>query len=155
MIRFRFSGSPSVLGWVEAIWRSDLVRSQIENSAKTSAGIWKVSQDDLLRIRLPLPPELECRLALERSSELMRSTEEATSSLDGELSTISRLRQSVLAAAFSGKLVPQDPADEPASALLERLRTQKAAAPMPRRGIRAARTTSPRRAQSVAEETAP
>jgi type I restriction enzyme S subunit len=36
-----------------------------------------------------------------------------------------RLRQSVLSSAFTGQLVPQDPADEPASALLERIRAER------------------------------
>jgi type I restriction enzyme, S subunit len=36
----------------------------------------------------------------------------------------SRLRQAILKAAFEGKLVPQDPADEPTSTLLERIKTQ-------------------------------
>ncbi len=38
------------------------------------------------------------------------------------------LRQSILAAAFRGELVPQDPKDEPASVLLDRIRAQRAAA---------------------------
>jgi type I restriction enzyme, S subunit len=38
------------------------------------------------------------------------------------------LRRAILAAAFSGTLVPQDPDDEPASVLLERIRAERAAA---------------------------
>jgi len=47
---------------------------------------------------------------------------------------IDHLDQSVLAKAFKGELVPQDPADEPASALLERIRAERAAAPKAKRG---------------------
>ena len=46
-------------------------------------------------------------------------------SLDPIFPRAARLRQSILKRAFEGKLVPQDPKDEPASALLERLRTSR------------------------------
>ena len=39
--------------------------------------------------------------------------------------SLSHLDQSILAKAFRGELVPQDPADEPASALLERIRVER------------------------------
>ena len=51
-------------------------------------------------------------------------------------------RKNILKAAFSGKLVPQDPDDEPASVLLERIRGERAA------GAKAAK---PRRAHAVRE----
>ncbi len=40
-----------------------------------------------------------------------------------------RLRQSILKRVFEGKLVPQDPHDEPSSVLLERIRSQRAGEP--------------------------
>jgi type I restriction enzyme, S subunit len=47
---------------------------------------------------------------------------------------IDHLDQAMLRKAFKGELVPQDPADEPASALLERIGAERAAAPKPKRG---------------------
>jgi len=47
---------------------------------------------------------------------------------------IDHLDQSVLAKAFKGELVPQNPTDEPAAALLERIRSERAAAPKAKRG---------------------
>lgn len=47
---------------------------------------------------------------------------------------IDHLDQSVLAKAFKGELVPQDPAGEPASTLLDRIRAERAAAPKAKRG---------------------
>ena len=52
--------------------------------------------------------------------------------MDNEIMRLSALRQSILKRAFSGRLVPQDPSDEPAAALLARLRADAAAA-KPRR----------------------
>lgn len=51
---------------------------------------------------------------------------------------IDHLDQSVLAKAFKGELVPQDAADEPASALLERIRAERDAAPKSKRGRKSA-----------------
>ena len=63
-----------------------------------------------------------------------RMTEEATRAAH----LLDRLDERVLAKAFRGELVPQDPNDEPASVLLERIREARATAPAPsrRRGRR-------------------
>lgn len=49
---------------------------------------------------------------------------------------VEQLDQAVLSKAFRGELVPQDPNDEPASILLERIRAERAASPQPKRGRR-------------------
>ena len=46
-----------------------------------------------------------------------------------ETMKLDRQDSSILARAFRGELVPQDPSDEPASALLERIRAERASAP--------------------------
>jgi len=51
---------------------------------------------------------------------------------------LDRLESAILAKAFRGELVLQDPNDEPASVLLDRIRAERAAAPRPKRGRRAA-----------------
>ena len=55
--------------------------------------------------------------------------EAAERGVDEALARSAGLRRSVLKDAFMGRLVPQDPSDEPASVLLERIRAERAAAP--------------------------
>ncbi len=73
--------------------------------------------------------------ALERVfTEIDRLTAEAAAARR----LLDRLDQTVLTKAFRGELVPQDPADEPASVLLDRIRAERAAAPKVTRGRRKA-----------------
>ncbi len=133
MIRFRLHRFVRPM-WLAQIWKSDLVRSQILNRAKTSAGILKVSQDDLLAIRVPITTIEEQDAGLAAIRELIDSVRDVDT-LGSDRSHVA-LRQSILHAAFTGRLVPQDPSDEPASALLARLRASSAA---PRRQPRLTR----------------
>lgn len=50
-----------------------------------------------------------------------------------ELKRSAALRQSILKDAFSGKLVPQDPSDDPADKLLARVRAARASTPATKR----------------------
>jgi type I restriction enzyme, S subunit len=55
--------------------------------------------------------------------------------VEANLEQAAGLRQSILKQAFLGELVPQDPDDEPASVLLERIRSERQAAKQkPRKG---------------------
>lgn len=66
------------------------------------------------------PLEEELRI-VERIRELFTRANEAEQSVNAALKNAELLEQSVLEKAFRGELVPQDPNDEPASVLLERI----------------------------------
>ncbi|MBN8818383.1 MAG: hypothetical protein J0I80_06645 [Sphingomonas sp.] len=123
--------------WLLHVWNSGGVRKQIESVARTTAGIWKIAQRDLIGIELP-------RFGLERQIELASKIDAVfarADRLEAEAirasALIDRLEASILAKAFRGEIVPQDPADEPASVLLNRIRAQRAAAPKTKRGRQA------------------
>ena len=78
---------------------------------------------------VPLPPTEEQRRIVAEVERQFSFIEACERAIDVGLARSAGLRRSVLKAAFEGKLVPQDPSDEPASVLLERIRAERAAAP--------------------------
>lgn len=85
------------------------------------------------RMRLALPSLREQTEIVRVLDEPLEAIERNERELDAALQRSEALRQSILKKAFSGRLVPQDPADEPASQLLARLRTESAATPTSKR----------------------
>jgi type I restriction enzyme S subunit len=130
MIRYRLGKSEALQRWVAMAWASGLVRRQIEVKAKTTAGIYKISQSDIAEISFPVPPtEAEMLRIAEAVAMQAGAWRRLVQELSHRTRQSSALRQSVLKAAFSGQLVPQDPTDEPASALLARLAKQSVDTP--------------------------
>lgn len=75
-------------------------------------------------LAIPLPSPSEQTRIIAEAERLLSKQEVLIASLEQAISHASRLRQSILKWAFEGKLVEQVPSDEPASVLLERIRTQ-------------------------------
>lgn len=77
---------------------------------------------------IPLPPLAEQQRIVAEVERRLSVVEELERQIEANLKRAERLRQAILRRAFAGKLVPQDPNDEPASVLLERIRVERAAA---------------------------
>lgn len=125
LIRIRPHSNRLTTRFLGLLWNSASVRVQLENSARTTAGIYKINQQSLGRIELPVPaPEIQANILRDADRDLSRSH-----LLDAEIANAlgrtSRLRSAILLAAFSGKLVPHDPSDERASVLLERIHAER------------------------------
>ncbi|WP_086641645.1 restriction endonuclease subunit S [Acetobacter tropicalis] len=113
-----------------------LLSPQFTNMATKSDGrtvLPKINQKALNAIPTPVAPiELQKAIALTLDKVFERSKRFETES-QRALTLLDRLESSLLAKAFRGELVPQNPNDEPASVLLDRIRTERAAAPKPKR----------------------
>jgi type I restriction enzyme S subunit len=102
LIRIRVDESRMLRGFLQLAWDSPRVREQIEARAHTSAGIYKVNQDMLRDIELPLPPvEAQRRLLDEMHSQIERATELQTS-LIANLKQAKQLTHGLIHQAFSG-----------------------------------------------------
>ncbi len=102
---------------------------KLYRAANIGTGVKHINVSMIKTMLVPVPPLAEQRRIVERVDELMPLVEECGKLEDAreemDASLPGRLRKSVLQIAVQGKLVPQDSADEPASALLERIRGQR------------------------------
>ena len=127
LLRVRCLETSVVHRWVSALLASRQGRSWIESRAASSAGQHNLSLSTLLTIPIPLPPIVEQAEAMNALEAVLLSVSEQEQFLDKSLQQSTAQRQNILRAAFSGQLVAQDPHDEPASVLLERIRAERAA----------------------------
>ena len=127
LIRGRVAGKGAVPGFVQIAANCGNSRAFIERRIKTTAGQSGVSGSDLKEMPIPLPPLAEQHRMVAEVERQMSVIQKAEATVDASLKRVERLRQSILKQAFLGQLVPQDPNDEPASVLLERIRAEREA----------------------------
>ena len=85
----------------------------------------KMTQDNMNSILIPLPPYNEQKHMSQRLNELMYTVDNIEIGKADINELVSKAKSKILDLAIRGKLVPQDPNDEPASVLLERIRAEK------------------------------
>ncbi|UWR12445.1 restriction endonuclease subunit S [Sulfitobacter mediterraneus] len=88
----------------------------------------KISVERFKTIALPLPCQAEQEEISNRLEAKLSTLDTIEEQLETQIARCKALRQSILKRAFAGELVDQDPDDEPASKLLERIKAEKAEA---------------------------
>jgi type I restriction enzyme, S subunit len=108
------------------------------DEGKQTTNLASISKSKLSAMTVPIPP-------FEEAKEIVRRIESAFAKIDRlakeakrALELVGRLDEAILAKAFRGELVPQDENDEPAELLLARIRAEREAAPMGKRGRKTA-----------------
>lgn len=106
---------------------SPVAQQWLKARSKTTAGQTNLTLEVCRSLPFPLPPKDEQQALLGSIETAMKALASQEQAIDHALQQSTAQRQNILRAAFSGQLVPQDPHDEPASALLERIRAERAA----------------------------
>ena len=92
-----------------------------------------VNGSKLRELAIPIPPREEIEHAVTAIRDAFSAARSLALRLLAGMSGVARTEAAALAKAFRGELVPQDPNDEPADKLLERIRAARAAEPQPSR----------------------
>jgi type I restriction enzyme S subunit len=114
--------SPDYLAWS---LRSPFLREQYEKY-RLGTAVPRLNVEDVRRLVLPVAPQREQTYVLNVINERLTYMLGVQRYVQNDLDLIKGLEESVMRKAFLGELVPQDPNDEPASVLLERIREEKA-----------------------------
>jgi type I restriction enzyme S subunit len=116
---------------------SPRIRRELEEAAASSAGQYNLTHGILKSLRLRVP-SLDVQQAVIAEIERQLSViDSLANALSAAKKRSAALRRAILERAFRGELVPHDPSDEPAGALLERIQAERAASTAsPRRRVR-------------------
>lgn len=111
--------------------RSSMAQDRMRDSTKGVA-VRGINIGDVRALQIPLPSREEQDEIVRRIEHLFALADRLEARVNAARTRVDTLTPSTLAKAFRGELVPQDPNDEPASVLLERIRAEKKATPTTR-----------------------
>jgi type I restriction enzyme S subunit len=118
---------------------NSLARSRV-NAGRVGVALTHFNTQSVAELAVPVPPLNEQKRIVAEAQRLMSTVDALEMDVDSGLRKARALRSSILAAAFTGSILPQDHDDEPASILLERIASEQAASNGSRRTVRIRKT---------------
>ena len=126
LIRLRSNPAVLLADYLATLLPSHLLRTQIEHTAKSTSGVNNINSGEIQSFVGPLCSTSEQAVLVEQLSAGLSVIDVIEMEIDRQLLKADALRRSILKKAFAGQLTPQDPHDEPASVLLDRIRAERA-----------------------------
>lgn len=133
LIRVR-PGPNLVPRYLALYWNAPHTASVLREVASSTSGLYTLSTAKVKSIPIPLAPLPEQQRIAEEVDQQLEAHRRLEQSIRHALDRLRAVRRSILALAFSGQLVAQDPDDEPASVLLERVAASRTAKPDRQKG---------------------
>ncbi|MCA1706767.1 MAG: restriction endonuclease subunit S [Actinobacteria bacterium] len=126
---------PKLLAW----HANTFGKEWCERNGKQSVNLASISLSKISLLPVPIPPQNEQSALVDLIEDHLIELNRLDNALQGALKQSAYLRRSLLIEAFAGRLVTQEPNDEPAAVLLERIRAERAVQPKTRRARRTPR----------------
>ena len=126
LIRLRLINSLNESKEIHYIFSSVIIRNQIERFAKSTSGVHNINTHEICTLKIPMITKEEQVQIVTEIETRLSVADNLEKSIDKSIQKAEALRQSILKKAFEGSLVPQDPKDESAEVLLERIKAEKA-----------------------------
>lgn len=126
IFRARLFSSKILPEYVSLATKSAQSRNYFFKNASQTVNLASINMTSLGNLPIPIPPFEEQKEIIRRVNGLYHLADQLERHYQKAKTHIDNLTQSILAKAFRGELVPQDPKDEPASELLKRIKAEKA-----------------------------
>lgn len=126
MMKIQVIREKAIPEFIHICLSAEQVRDYLKSKATGTAGnMPKINQKIVLSTSIPLPPIAEQKEVIKRVNQYFSILNSIRAKYEEIIIDADQLDQSILAKAFRGDLVPQDPNDEPAAVLLERIRAER------------------------------
>lgn len=125
LIRVRVRKDKVLAAFVEIVFSAPEVRSIIEGFVKSTSGQKGISGGDLRSVLFQLPTIEEQQEIVRRLETLFALVDRLEVRYTTARAQVDKLTPALLAKAFRGELIEQDPSDEPAAVLLERIKAER------------------------------